>query len=884
MAQFAVAFAVSYLLTRLGQKSGPRQRDLRGFTADYDGYVARIYGPENRFDAGTIIWATPIIETKHKHKPKSDFLFGVAGALLPSVKTYTYSVSFAVLICGNPIARVKRMWLNKKLVFDVGVSGDTTFVRGDGKHKEFDTIRIYTGSMTQLPDPTMEADLGLGNVPAYLGLSYVVVDTLQLENFGNAVPGEIEFEVEEAASCTLRRVTTELAAASGIDTNTISTTSLVGDVRGLILDSGGSVADALSNLGQAYGFDVGDVAGGLRMVPRGRYPQTTITAAQMGGHDADDERPEPIRFSHQQEIGLPQEVAVSFFDPDRDYQPNVATTRRAAGSANANISVQSGLVLGSTQAQAMADRIMWTAWSARDTAFVLADDSRQDVGAMQVHAVATPTGFDTYRVLRRTRGANGVIEWQMEADRPQLYDLDLGGVPAPTPSTSVSLPQPINEPVFIEPPADLAGGNLQLWLAVSGGNGVLASGGSTYLGDPDWPGVSVYIASEDVDASYRLAGAVTTSAYMGVLTRPLEFTSGATPDVVDVLGVDLAMSLGVLQSVSTEDAAGGLINLAWVESPGGDGEYVTFRDQLSTQPYVYELTTLYRGLHGSLEVAHVEGASVVLIDDALLRMELPAAAVGQVQYFKFVQPMQTLEDVDAYAYTPTGAHFTALPPSDVDIDTSVVTQADGTQLSNIVVTWQPSLDPLLDHYDVELSTGGGVFFSIGSAGADASSISYTAALSATVYIARVRAVTTVQAQAPSPYASSAGTTSGTVTAAREAGFAFERDVSSIVVSKAVRSFDAPYAWVLPAGLADCQGTIVDSTTVTAAAPVAQTDFDLQVSGVSVGTMRFAAASLTATFIKATTSAPALGTITRLVAPADLNGMAGTLIGTIKGTR
>lgn len=45
-----------------------------------------------------------------------------------------------------------------------------------------------------MPDPTIEAALGVGNVPAYRGQAYVVMDDFQLGNFGNRIPN-FEFEV-----------------------------------------------------------------------------------------------------------------------------------------------------------------------------------------------------------------------------------------------------------------------------------------------------------------------------------------------------------------------------------------------------------------------------------------------------------------------------------------------------------------------------------------------------------------------------------------------------------------------------------------------------------------------------------------------------------------
>ena len=56
------------------------------------------------------------------------------------------------------------------------------------------TMRVYTGTRDQLPDPKIEAVEGAGTVPAYRGTAYVVIEDLELGRFGNRVP-QFTFEV-----------------------------------------------------------------------------------------------------------------------------------------------------------------------------------------------------------------------------------------------------------------------------------------------------------------------------------------------------------------------------------------------------------------------------------------------------------------------------------------------------------------------------------------------------------------------------------------------------------------------------------------------------------------------------------------------------------------
>lgn len=87
----------------------------------------------------------------------------------------------------------------------------------------------------------------------------------------------------------------------------------------------------------------------------------------------------------------------------------------------------------------------------------------------------------------------------------------------------------------------------------------------------------------------------------------------------------------------------------------------------------------------------------------------------------------------------------------------------------------------------------------------------------------------------------------------------------------------PRTVVFPAGLTDSQGTAGTAAT-------AQTDFDIRRNGVSVGTMRFAAAATSATFIAASQQTYNAGDILTLVAPASPDATLAGVSFVLAGTR
>lgn len=121
--------------------------------------------------AGQVIWATQFQETSATTGG------GKGGSPKPKTTQYSYTVSVAIALCEGVISRVGRVW-------------------ADGEEIARDDLdmRVYTGASDQMPDPKMEAVEGAGTVPAYRGTAYVVLEDLDLGQFGNRVP-QLSFEV-----------------------------------------------------------------------------------------------------------------------------------------------------------------------------------------------------------------------------------------------------------------------------------------------------------------------------------------------------------------------------------------------------------------------------------------------------------------------------------------------------------------------------------------------------------------------------------------------------------------------------------------------------------------------------------------------------------------
>ena len=193
---FAIGGVVGGLLfPQKGPK--PAKEDLSVQAASYGSPIPLLYGCDRT--AGTLIWVddNKIRRRKVKQGGKG-FMGGAAGV------TYEYYASWAVLIGEGPIDGIRRIWLDTKLVYDRSGDSLEAFLANGGQSvissgKHWD-IRAYLGTEDQLPDPSIQGDVGAANCSAMRGLVYVVFDDYPLANFANRIPNVSVEYVKSAES------------------------------------------------------------------------------------------------------------------------------------------------------------------------------------------------------------------------------------------------------------------------------------------------------------------------------------------------------------------------------------------------------------------------------------------------------------------------------------------------------------------------------------------------------------------------------------------------------------------------------------------------------------------------------------------------------------
>ncbi len=175
----SLAASIYMAFSAPGPPEGPKIGDTRVQTSTYGKVIPIGFGRIRV--AGNIIWALEIQEVKNK--------VSVGGKGGGKSTQYTYFAHFAIGLAEGPAVACSRIWADKKLILDL--TGNSEKPR---KYKNA-SIRFYEGSSSQLPDPMIEADLGVGSTPAFRGRVYVVFEDLPIADMGNRIP-HMEFEIQ----------------------------------------------------------------------------------------------------------------------------------------------------------------------------------------------------------------------------------------------------------------------------------------------------------------------------------------------------------------------------------------------------------------------------------------------------------------------------------------------------------------------------------------------------------------------------------------------------------------------------------------------------------------------------------------------------------------
>lgn len=244
---------------------------------------------------GTIDVNGSVIQDLGRVEIKNTEEVGGKGAPSQEVTNYTYTRTYAVLLCdcsnGRPLDGVLRIWRNAKLVYDIrvqqeGESDNDYDIRVAASEGFAERFNLYLGTADQLPDPVLEAAVGVGLQPAYRHRAYIVfVDEDVTDNSGRTSQWKFEVVCDGNFSSS-----TEMEYAQGVvepwvfaadPRNSLNTHVYSYNGNPWTTDLSGELADMASDLGFAPTVLVG-WARGVQPVEDAFGGTPYITANGMG--------------------------------------------------------------------------------------------------------------------------------------------------------------------------------------------------------------------------------------------------------------------------------------------------------------------------------------------------------------------------------------------------------------------------------------------------------------------------------------------------------------------------------------------------------------------------------------------------------------------------
>lgn len=386
------------------RREGPRLKELAATTSSYGAALPRHFGRMRV--AGSIIWATDLVE-------HSETQGGGKGG---SVRTYSYTASFAVALASRPIHGIGRIWADGNLLR--GTAGD---LKAEG------TLRIHTGQHDQQPDPLIAAAEGASRCPAWRGLAYVVFEDLDLGDFFNRIPA-LTFEViADEAGFGLDDIVGPLIDDADTD---VPLTGLAG------FSCEGPLADTLQQLDAVIPMDC-DASGDRLVISRARLQTAPIALPEAAVAVDDGDFGGASGFARRRAPQPPAPLAIlRYYDVARDYQPGLQRLGGRAGPGEPQ-TLELPAALDAAEARRLLEQTSRRALWSRETLTWRTAELNPAIAPGSVVTVPSQPG--------RWR----VAEWEW---RTGGVELTLARI---VPTGAETLPAPPVDPGRYNPPPDL---------------------------------------------------------------------------------------------------------------------------------------------------------------------------------------------------------------------------------------------------------------------------------------------------------------------------------------------------------------------------------------------------------------------------------------------
>jgi hypothetical protein len=585
----------------------------------------------------------------------------VTGRTMNVTGVGTMTINYATLIDANTV----RVYFDDAQVNDSG--GPVTFSFNPVVDSRTDGIRCYLGTQTS-PDSYMqsvvEAQHGAGTCPAYRGTAYVVLQNLQLADFGNRIPS-FNFLVEESKYCSVGDAITKLCTRIEDIALPVNTHEVRGSLFGFGVGEIGSLAQTIEPLLLAYNLACVEVNGVLHFFNRAKEDVVTIAAADLNTTDAGTTSVAgPMELSDTNERELPSEVRVQFIEPSSDFLQGVQSERRVNVDFKNVSTVELPLVMTARQARDVASRLLWSAWSERLQCSVTLPFKYPQIQETDLLTFTAEGETWTMRVDQADRGGiNYIIKASGRIVEPSVYR-----------AASLVDESEVIPPVGPYVPPVLSYHLLDLPALVSDHASEV---GFYHSVAPETPGTG-----------WKGAGGYTTndgSTYSSLFSAPFRGSHGVTyntngfgvlPTATDAAygqwdrtsSLDVQLDFGELSSNSEEYVVAGGNRLV-VGSEIIGFRTATLLGTTAEGRKQYRLTQLLRGCLDTRDFmsGHTSGERVIVLSTTTIGWKsLNPSLRGASKSYKIVPTAGLVDDATAYSFTTNGRSMKPYGPAYVE--------------------------------------------------------------------------------------------------------------------------------------------------------------------------------------------------------------------------
>jgi len=431
--------------------------------------------------SGQVIWATDL--TPSYTEVDGGGGGGKGGAQAANtVGQTTYSMSVAIRICdtdglpeetpgdglGGRISRVLKVWANGKEIYNYkAIDPDTGFPTlndEDRYDNRYDNMAIYYGNQTTT-DPTIDASMNFNfwnsteseqnasvnnnPTPTYKGSAYVVINDLQLNDFGNRLPnfeflieatneetdtGITDGEFTEPRYYTYRSALTQVCERAGMpatdfDVSRIPSPLNPEDYSIAGIQSAGDQESAriIEHLMLAGNLIPREDNGVLVFEERGTQPPVTLNPEQFGSFEFGKDGRFELPFWREEvyDVDLPKRVAVSFDDAACNYDRGVRIASKLNTTNSNERKIDLPMTLTDTQASLIAQRALWSIWGVRDQVegTLPASNIALNPGDLIRTTLtdSTSTWTEYIRLEKVSRGLNWSVQFRGRIEEPDIF-------------------------------------------------------------------------------------------------------------------------------------------------------------------------------------------------------------------------------------------------------------------------------------------------------------------------------------------------------------------------------------------------------------------------------------------------------------------------------